>query len=790
MTALNRWRCISGNVQLCIAAPNADIQMIERIFSRIRLYLNGILPVFACILPFVVSGQTFNGQGGLLIPPGAPGQTVGITISPVTVSGIGILGEGCTQIDNVTMDVQHTWTGDIALFLISPAGQVLELSSGNGGAADNFSITVFTDFTPLFITQGMAPFNGPFRPEGRQQNTAPPFFNTNPLGTFTFQNTFDGIDADGEWQLYINDFVAADVGIINSWSITFSSGGGTPPEVTLGPDITVCPGQISTLTPEVDPSADSYAWSTGESTPSINVSPSVSTTYSVTVTNDGCIGRDTIEVIIDPNGVIADAGPDVGICLNESTVLTGAGGGPGALYTWSTGQTGETISVSPSISTTYTLTVSEGSCSSTDQVIVTVVPEPIADAGPDIEICDGESTLLEASGGIQNIDYTWSTGQTGSDILVSPISTTIYTVTVDIDGCIDEDDVLVTVLDAPDVDAGPPEEICLGESVTLIATGSGGTYLWSTGQTGDEIEVTPVTTTTYTVTLTSNGCEAMDDVEVEVINVQGSAGPNQSICEGVSVSLTATGGSSYEWSTGQTQSTISVSPTNTTTYFVTVTQGNCFDVASVEVEVVPPPIASVTPDQIICDGETVDLIASGGTGFLWSTGQTSAQIAVSPGVSTTYTVTVSEQGCFSTATTTVDVNPSPATSAGDDQQICDGASAQLVATGLSGPGEYTWSTGETGDEITVDPLSTTTYSVTATNEFDCASTDEVVVTVNPIPLANAGPDQDLCEGGTATLNASGGSVNSTYIWSSGQTGQSIQVSPGMSTTYTVTLTDA
>ena len=233
--------------------------MIELIFSRLRHYMNGILYVFACILPFGVSGQTFNGQGGLLIPPGAPGQTVGITISPVTVSGIGILGEGCTQIDNVTMDVLHTWTGDIALFLISPAGQVLELSSGNGGAADNFSITVFTDFTPLFITQGMAPFNGPFRPEGRQQNTAPPFFNTNPLGTFTFQNTFDGIDADGEWQLYINDFVAADVGIINSWSITFSSGGGTPPEVTLGPDITVCPGQVSTLTADVDPSADSYA---------------------------------------------------------------------------------------------------------------------------------------------------------------------------------------------------------------------------------------------------------------------------------------------------------------------------------------------------------------------------------------------------------------------------------------------------------------------------------------------------------------------------------------------------
>ena len=534
--------------------------MIERIFSRIRPYLNGILPVFACILPFVVSGQTFNGQGGLLIPPGAPGQTVGITTSPVTVTGIGILGEGCTFIENVTMDVLHTWTGDIALFLISPAGQVLELSSGNGGASDNFSITVFTDFAPQFITEGMAPFNGSFRPEGRQQNTSPPFPNGNPLGTYTFQNTFDGINADGEWQLFINDFVPADVGIINSWSITFSSGGGPAPEVSLGPDITICPGQVSTLTAEVDPSADGYLWSTGESTPSIEVSPSVSTTYSVTVTYNGCIERDTIEVIIDPNGVIADAGPDVDICQDESTTLSGSGGGSGANYTWSTGQTETMITVSPSVTTTYTLTVSEGVCFATDEVVVNVSPVPVADAGPDIEICEGVSIELEASGGIQNNDYSWSTGQSGSTITVIPSETTEYTVTVDVNGCMDTDDVMITVFDAPTVDAGPDEEICFGDDITLIAFGSGGSYEWSNGQTGDEITVSPTSATTYTVTLTDNGCEATDEVEVDVITVQASAGPNQFLCEGESVTLTASGGSFYEWSTGQTQQSISVSP--------------------------------------------------------------------------------------------------------------------------------------------------------------------------------------------------------------------------------------
>ncbi len=785
MTALNRWRCISRNVQLCIAAPNADIQMIERIFSRIRPYLNGILPVFACILPFVVSGQTFNGQGGLLIPPGAPGQTVGITTSPVTVTGIGILGEGCTFIENVTMDVLHTWTGDIALFLISPAGQVLELSSGNGGASDNFSITVFTDFAPQFITEGMAPFNGSFRPEGRQQNTSPPFPNGNPLGTYTFQNTFDGINADGEWQLFINDFVPADVGIINSWSITFSSGGGPAPEVSLGPDITICPGQVSTLTAEVDPSADGYLWSTGESTPSIEVSPSVSTTYSVTVTYNGCIERDTIEVIIDPNGVIADAGPDVDICQDESTTLSGSGGGSGANYTWSTGQTETMITVSPSVTTTYTLTVSEGVCFATDEVVVNVSPVPVADAGPDIEICEGVSIELEASGGIQNNDYSWSTGQSGSTITVIPSETTEYTVTVDVNGCMDTDDVMITVFDAPTVDAGPDEEICFGDDITLIAFGSGGSYEWSNGQTGDEITVSPTSATTYTVTLTDNGCEATDEVEVDVITVQASAGPNQFLCEGESVTLTASGGSFYEWSTGQTQQSISVSPSNTTTYFVTVSEGVCFEIASVEVEVGPGVTATVSTDQEICAGEMVSLTASGGTDYVWSTGETTPDIIVNPGATTTYTVTVYNQGCFATAETTVSVNPIPATSAGPDQQICEGESAQLLATGLSGSGTYEWSTGETSDLIIVSPLITTLYIVTATNEFDCAASDQVVVSVGPVPFADAGPNQFIVSGGNAGLTASGGN---SYVWSTGANTPQITVSPTVTTTYSVTVT--
>src|SRR5687768_12090863 len=163
-----------------------------------------IFTLSACSL----QAQTFNGQGGLLVPPGAPFQTVGITNSIATVSGIGILGTGCSFIENVTIDLNHTFDGDIAIFLIAPSGEVLELSSSNGGSGDNFQVTVFTDNTANFITSGFPPFNGTFRPEGRQTNTTPPFLNGNPLGTFTFQNTYTGVDADGDWTLMINDYVA------------------------------------------------------------------------------------------------------------------------------------------------------------------------------------------------------------------------------------------------------------------------------------------------------------------------------------------------------------------------------------------------------------------------------------------------------------------------------------------------------------------------------------------------------------------------------------------------------
>jgi subtilisin-like proprotein convertase family protein len=266
---------------------------------------------------------TFNGTGNLLIPPGAPGQTIGVTESNCDVTGIGIIGD-CVTIDNVEINLAHTWVGDIGILLIGPGGQVLELSTGNGGAGNDYTNTIFSDLAADFITSGAPPFTGTFKPEGRVTNLANPYSNAPNLGTHTFESTYTGVNADGAWTLYINDYVIADVGELLSWSITFNLGG-LPPDANAGADINACPNQSTTLTAS---GGDSYLWSTGATTANILVQPTVTTTYSVTVTSTGC-GTDTDEVVVtvfpQPTVSFTVDNPDVcaGGCTSVNANLTG-----------------------------------------------------------------------------------------------------------------------------------------------------------------------------------------------------------------------------------------------------------------------------------------------------------------------------------------------------------------------------------------------------------------------------------------------------------------------------------
>ena len=540
-----------------------------------------------------------------------------------------------------------------------------------------------------------------------------------------------------------------------------------PVVANAGEDQTICEGEGATLTAS---GGTNYLWSTGETTPTISVNPMVTTTYSVTVSDD--FSSDTDEVTVNVNEVpIAYAGEDQSIQIGELATLTATGGDT---YLWSTGETTQSIEVSPTESTTYMVTVFSNGCEDFDDVEV-IVEGVTANAGDDMNICSGESVTLTATGGDF---YVWNTGETTASIEVSPEVTTTYSVEVSDGFSFDTDEVTVFVSEAPTANAGNDESICLGETILLTASG-GETYLWNTGETSQTIEVSPEESTTYTVTVFNAACQDSDSVTVTVNpNPIADAGNDITINEGEITTLTASGGDTYEWSTGETTQSIQVSPIVDTTYSVIVSQNGCEDIDEVTVFVNEAVEANAGEDVTICQGSETILTATGGDTYLWSTGETTQSIVVNPIATSTYTVIVSNEFSSDTDEVIVNVNPLPDVQVTDDVTILQGDFVTLSATGAN---SYVWDNGATEPNIAVNPSSTTTYSVTGYIN-DCSETEEIIVNVIDPVEANAGQDQTICLGSSITLTANGGD---NYLWSTGDTTQSITVSPEVETTYTV-----
>ncbi|MFN9110550.1 MAG: beta strand repeat-containing protein, partial [Bacteroidota bacterium] len=195
-------------------------------------------------------------------------------------------------------------------------------------------------------------------------------------------------------------------------------------------------------------------------------------------------------------------------------------------------------------------------------------------------------------------------------------------------------------------------------------------------------------------------------------------------------------------------------------------------------------------DGVICAGSSATLTASGGGSYSWSTGETSASISVS--TAGTYTVTVTDpSGCVTTVSTSVTVNPNPIASISvtegsgttpNDAIICAGSTATLTA---SGGNTYLWSTTETTSSITVNPSSSETYSVIATNSDGCTNSSSTAITVKPLPTPSITGTNEICVGESSSFIANGGS---NYLWSTGATSSAITVS--LAGTYTVTATNA
>ena len=584
------------------------------------------------------------------------------------------------------------------------------------------------------------------------------------------------------------------------------------PVANAGPDKAVCAGSCTTIGIPLYQIGVNYSWSptTGLTTPNAPSSmacPSATTTYTLTATNifNGCSSKDQVVVFVNLKPVInATASPTM-ICSGSSSTLTASGG---VSYHWSTGSNANPITVTPAVTTTYTVTGTDANgCTNTAKVVVTVRPKPpvTATANPST-ICAGGKTLLTASGAQS---YHWSTGSSGNPISVAPTVTTTYTVTgTDANGCTNAASVVVTVNQGPGANAGPDKTVCAGSCTTvgIPLYQIGVNYSWSptTGLTTPNAPSSmacPSATTTYTLTTTNwvTGCSSKDQVVVFVNpkpGINATANPTM-ICSGSSSTLTASGGVSYHWSTGSNANPITVTPAVTTTYTVTGTDANgCTNTAKVVVTVRPkPPVTATANPSTICAGGKTLLTASGAQSYHWSTGSSGNPISVAPTVTTTYTVTGTDaNGCTNAASVVVTVNQGPGANAGPDKTVCAGSCTTIGIPLYQIGVNYSWSptTGLTTPNApgtTACPTATTTYTLTTTNWVTgCSSKDQVVVFVNPKPViqATASPNT-ICAGGSSTLTASGGV---SYHWSTGSNANPITVTPTVTTTYTVTGTDA
>ncbi len=703
-----------------------------------------------------------------------------IIVSNISESGMRIRNsENTTAPFNDNKFYNITWNNVTTLFKIYSIYGGISLN-GNEFKNNIFKNTAnlnhnFSGYTPVsgFIWDYNNFFNS-FPAKGSNVLGVDPKFINSSSGNFKLQEDSECIDSGISLDNVVLDFDGkprprgseSDIGAFEDQSDV----------VSAGSDVTICNGSSTTLTAS---GVGDFSWDTGETTQSITVSPSTTTTYSVTVTDGNSTTTDSVIVTVNESPV-ADAGSDVSICDGTETILIASGGDT---YLWSTGETTESITVSPNENTTYSVTTSNDGCTTTaiDEVIVTVNSVPNLDAGNDIEICVGESITLTASGAD---NYLWNTGETTASISISPSIETTYTVTSTSDDCSISDDVIVSVDNPPTVNLGEDVTICSGDSITLTAEGNGD-FLWSTGDTTSSITVSPSTTTTYSVTASSS-CDTTGITDEIIINVTPDitldAGPDITICQGENIILTASGNNDFLWNTGETTASITVTPATTTTYSVTSSSGNCSLTDEVVVTVDNPPSVSLGADVTICSGDSIILTAEGIGDFLWSTGETTSSITVNPSTTTAYSVTANSS-CDTTGITDeiiINVTPEIILDAGSDITICQGENATLTA---SGNNDFLWiATGETTASITVNPTTTTTYIVMSSSG-NCSLSDQVVVTVVDSPSVSLGADVSICEGNNITLTAEG---SGNFVWSTGETTSSITVNPSSTTTYSVT----
>lgn len=410
--------------------------------------------------------------------------------------------------------------------------------------------------------------------------------------------------------------------------------------------------------------------------------------------------------------------------------------------------------------------------------------QPILQAAPDMQACNGGTVLLgianNGSSGTPPYTYNWAptvnlAATNVPQTTATVTSTQSYTlILTDANSCITADTVNVSVLPNPTVNLGPDVTQC-GGSVLLDAQNLGGSYLWSTGAGTQTLQVTQ--TGNYSVNvINASGCAGTDDINVLINPVPVvSLGADTASCSNQITLDAGSGFSTYTWSTGGSAQTEMITSSDTVAVNIVDANG-CTANDTVIVTLNPPPVVALGADTARCGGSVTLDAGNPGSLYFWSNNTSSQTTTVSS--TAMYTVMViSPAGCINTDSILVTINNQPDADLGPDTAIC--ASSIVLDAGNVGC-TYAWSNFSTTQTTTVGGG---TYIVTVTDPSGCSDRDTISVTTNSAPVVSAGPDVSICPSQSTTLSATGALF---YQWSNGANTTSTSVSPTITTAYYVT----
>lgn len=532
----------------------------------------------------------------------------------------------------------------------------------------------------------------------------------------------------------------------------------------------ICAGSSTLLTAG---GANSYTWNPGNlGGASQNLNPAGTIVYTISGSIGTCTGsaNTTVSVTIMPTVSVSDAH----ICSGTSTLVTATGAGA---FFWNPGNLGgASQNLNPASTTVYTITGSNGSCTHSASMTVSVTTTPTLLLS-NADICSGTSTLLTAGGANT---YTWNPGNlTGASQNLNPAGTTIYTVSGSVGTCTSSTTITLSVTTTPTVSVSDAH-ICSGTSTLVTASGAT-SFVWNPGNLGGAAQnLNPNSTAVYTVTGNNGACTHSVTMTLSVTATPTVLVPDAHLCSGTSTLLTASGANSYVWNPGNlTGASQNLNPMSTVVYTVTGTIGTCSSNANTTVSVTTTPTVSV-PDAHICSGTSTLVTATGAGVFVWNPGNLAgASQNLNPLSSTQYTVTGNNGICTHSVAMTLSVTTTP-TIIIPNADICSGTSTLITASGAN---SYTWNPGNlNGASQTLNPLTTLIYTVSG-NIGICTSSSALTLSVTTTPTVSA-PNATVCSGSPTVITATGAT---NYSWNPGAlSGATQTLSPLVHTTYTIT----